>query len=171
MFLKWVTSFWKKPRANKLPVVESPKKRGYITSTELHLIQEVMPDLQKHGKKLTLKQATTELPVDVIKEIKNKEIKMSTDSKDNVTTSLTLTQENGIPQIKVAEPVNGRYYAMWEYDGQITATGPFMSQREARIWMSGFKVSAEDSDFRALGVVGDLVYFNDIEVVSPDLGK
>jgi hypothetical protein len=61
-----------------------------------------------------------------------------------------------------------KFFALYEYDGAYKAIGPFNNRREAMVWCAGLK-HAEDEDYHILGVVSDLVGFDELETIEPDI--
>lgn len=81
-----------------------------------------------------------------------------------------LKEQKKMDTPQIPAPVQPKYYAMYSYDTDITAVGPFSSQREARCFAAGIK-EVDNDDFRVLGVVQNLVGFDDVNIKEPDLGK
>jgi hypothetical protein len=63
-------------------------------------------------------------------------------------------------------------YVLYTQDGSYHAAGPFDTQRDARLWISGFRAGLGEADEpKLIGMVSDLICFGDVTVKKPDLDQ
>ena len=67
--------------------------------------------------------------------------------------------------------VNPPHYALYEFDSEIYAVGPFVNRQAARLWLAGLKHGIDDCvDYTIIGICSDLCGFDNINYIEPKLG-